>query len=422
MRHSALIQFLAILSLFGCGVRGHAVERSTILDKVFVGYQGWFRCPGDGSPQNAWSHWSKGAPSAATLSVDLYPDVSELDEASRCTVPGMTIQGHAAQLFSSFPRPTTEKHFAWMKAYAIDGALMQRFINSIPMLRDEHDTVLRNALAAAEHNDRLIAVEYDLTGGNRADRAPVLQRLQEDWQYLVREVGVTKSPAYVRQGRKPLVSIWGLGFGDGRHIDDPKLALSIIRWFKRVAHVTVMGGVPAGWGTLSTDSVRDPAWAKVYSELDVVQPWTVGRYKDQSAADAWKASHLVPDLSLTRKNHQIYMPVIFPGFSWHNLFRDRPENQIPRKQGTFFWTQAYNVYAAGARTVKIAMFDEVNEGTAIFKAASARTEAPEQGYWLTLDADGTPLPPDWYLRIAQRIAGAFHGKQSLPATMPSRLE
>lgn len=199
------------------------------------------------------------------------------------------------------------------------------------------------------------------------------------------------------------------------------MALSVIRWFKRVAHVTVMGGVPAGWRTLSADSVTNPEWAHVYSELDVVQPWTVGRYKDQSEADAWSASHFVPDLSLTRKHRQVYMPVIFPGFSWHNLFRNRPENQIPRNQGIFFWRQGHNAYVAGARTLKIAMFDEVNEGTAIFKAASARTDAPEQGYWLTLDADGTPLPPDWYLRIAQNIAGAFHGKQSLPATMPSRL-
>lgn len=200
MRRCALILLLVILSVFGCEVCVFAAERSTIVGKVFVGYQGWFRCPGDGSPHNAWSHWSKGAPSAATLTVDLYPDVTELDRASRCTVPGMTIQGNPAQLFSSFPRQTTERHFAWMKTYAIDGALMQRFVNDIPMLRNERDAVLRNAIAAAEHNHRLLAVEYDLTGANRAT---VLQRLQEDWQYLVREVGVTKSPAYVRHSRKP---------------------------------------------------------------------------------------------------------------------------------------------------------------------------------------------------------------------------
>ena len=32
--------------------------------------------------------------------------------------------------------------------------------------------------------------------------------------------------------------------------------------------------------------------------------------------------------------------------------------------------------------MKIAMFNEVNEGTAIFKAVSQRSEAPSAGFWL----------------------------------------
>ena len=43
--------------------------------------------------------------------------------------------------------------------------------------------------------------------------------------------------------------------------------------------------------------------------------------------------------------------------------------------------------------MKIAMFDEVNEGTAIFKAVSPRDKAPKPGYWLTLDADGNITDP-----------------------------
>ena len=48
-------------------------------------------------------------------------------------------------------------------------------------------------------------------------------------------------------------------------------------------------------------------------------------------------------------------------------------------------------------------------GTAILKIASHRKEAPEQGYWLTLDADGAELPSDWYLRLAGEITRMFHG-------------
>jgi hypothetical protein len=57
-----------------------------------------------------------------------------------------------------------------------------------------------------------------------------------------------------------------------------------------------------------------------------------------------------------------------------------------------------NAQKSGASIIKIVMFDEVNEGTAILKAAPSRADAPAQGYWLTLDADGDMLPNDWYLR------------------------
>jgi hypothetical protein len=112
------------------------------------------------------------------------------------------------------------------------------------------------------------------------------------------------------------------------------------------------------------------------------------------------------------------MPVIFPGFSWHNLNPNSPQNQIPRNGGEFLWRQAYNARTAGACMVKIAMFDEVNEGTAILKAVSKREEAPAPGYWLTLDADGKQLPSDWYLQLASQIKQMFDGKTSPSKKLP----
>src|SRR5260370_6490474 len=164
-----------------------------------------------------------------------------------------------------------------------------------------------------------------------------------------------------------------------------------------------MGGAPARWGTLHGDSRKEAAWAGVYAAMDVVQPGNVGRYGTLEAVDRWKEDVLVPDVKVADKNRQIYMPVIFPGFSWSNLKRNARENQIPRLRGEFLWRQAYNAKMAGAKVLKIAMFDEVDEGTAILKVVSHRKEAPEQGFWLTLDTDGADLPSDWYLRLA----GAF---------------
>ena len=64
------------------------------------------------------------------------------------------------------------------------------------------------------------------------------------------------------------------------------------------------------------------------------------------------------------------------------------------------------------------MFDEVDEATAVFKVAARRQDAPDQGYWLTLDADGFNLPSDWYLRLAGEISRGFHGMTPLPAVVP----
>jgi hypothetical protein len=409
---------LAGLPLSGSGrLQAQSSQAPHLQGTVLVGYQGWFRCPGDGSPKNAWSHWSKGVPSPDTISIDLSPDVGELSGHSLCPLPGMTINGKQAYVFSSYAKETVEKHFEWMKTYGIDGALVQRFIGEIKPLTAEGDVVLRNVMASAQDHDRVFAVEYDLSGSHPDT---VLQQLQADWSYLTQTVGVTASPAYLKLDGEPVVSIWGLGLaGDGNHVIDPQLASAIIHWYHDVAHVKVMGGTPSGWGTLSGDSVTDKEWAKVYAQLDIVQPWTVGRYSTLAQVDAWKQTHLVPDIALTKKNHQIYMPVIFPGFSWHNLNRDKPENQIPRLGGKFLWEQAYNARKAGASIVKIAMFDEVNEGTAILKAAPSRADAPAQGYWLTLDADGEKLPNDWYLRLAGEIGRMFRGETSPSSKVPT---
>ncbi|WP_431258534.1 hypothetical protein ACQ86G_29255 [Roseateles chitinivorans] len=401
--------------------QAQTVDASTLDGKVIVGYQGWFRCPGDGSPGNNWSHWSNGQPSASTLAIDAYPELSGMSKASLCAVPGMTVQGRQANLFSSYPKETAETHFQWMRSYGIDGALLQRFVSDIPWLRSEKDVVLQNLKAAAEKNGRVFAVEYDLSLDYRsASEDEVLSKLKEDWIYLVNEIKLTSSSAYLRHKGKPVVSVWGLGFGDSNHVSKPALGRKIIDWFKNQAQVTVMGGVPGGWHTGGRSSSDDPGWPAVYEMLDVVQPWTVGSFGNLAEADNWKSQVIQADMVKTKSNGQSYLPVIFPGFSWHNLMKNAPQNQIPRNAGEFLWRQAFNARAAGAVAVKIAMFDEVNESTAIFKVASQRALAPDQGYWLTLDADGKSLPSDYYLRLAYEINRVFSGRAANSSSIPAR--
>jgi hypothetical protein len=410
-----------LISFFGAHAAA-GVDPTTLEGKVLLGYQGWFNCPGDGSPRPTWSSWSRGVPAADTLTVDLYPDLRELDPDERCQPPGMTIGGKPAYLFSAWNRKTVLRHFRWMKEYGLDGVLFQRFVGRIAERRASGDVVLKNIMAGAEESGRTFAIEYDISGGNPATFA---QTLRDDWAYMVDELKVTAHPNYLHHDGKPVLSIWGVGLDERGHPpDNAAAAKELIEWFRSTApakyRVTYMGGTPSRWRTLTNDAHKEPEWADVYKMMDVVQPWTVGRYKDTAGVDRWKEETLIPDVKLAARNHQMYMPVIFPGFSWHNLRRTSPANQIPRNRGEFLWRQAYNAKVAGATVLKIAMFDEVNEGTAIFKAASRRQDAPDQGYWLTLDADGAELPSDWYLRLAGEITRMFHGEIAPNAKLPAK--
>jgi hypothetical protein len=401
----------ALTLLAGTAYAAGPVDASTLDNKVLIGYQGWFTCPSDGSQR--WTHWSRGAPAPETLTIEMYPDLSELDPDERCEVPGMTIAGKPAYLFSSRNAKTVSRHFRWMQEYGLDGVLVQRFVGTIRGKHADGDVVLKNIMTAARESGRTFAIEYDISGGNPETFA---QTLKDDWAYLVDELKVTAHPNYQRHNGRPVLSIWGMGLNDGNAHPpaDAALAKELIEWFKSKApepyRVTYMGGTPARWSSLTADSRREPGWAQAYAAMDVVQPWTVGRYSSLAAVDRWKDDVLVPDVKAAAANHQIYMPVVFPGFSWSNLKRSGKPNQIPRLRGEFLWRQAYNAKVAGAKVLKIAMFDEVDEGTAIFKVVSRRQQAPEQGYWLTLDADGAELPSDWYLRLAGDITRMFHGE------------
>ncbi|MBN8730189.1 MAG: hypothetical protein J0L64_06570 [Acidobacteria bacterium] len=392
-------------------------DPSTLEGKVVLGYQGWFRCPGGGAMGTNWSHWSNGTPTPASIVVDMYPDLREFEPAETCTVPGMTSGGNPVSLFSSGNSTTVDRHFHWMRQYGIDGVLVQRFVTDIARNRQAGDVVLRNVMAAARRHRRVFAIEYDISG---AAAATLLSALQEDWKYLVEALAVTEHPGYLRHNGKPLLAVWGIGLNDAKHPpNDPEAALQIVQWFRGEAQVSYLGGTPAYWRTLSNDAATDSRWSSVYQAMDGIQPWTVGRYSTQAAADRWKVERIEPDLAVTGQRGQAYMPVIFPGFSWYNLNRTAPQNQIPRNRGEFLWRQAYNARTAGARMLKIAMFDEVNESTAMFKLASRRADAPDQGYWLTLDADGFTLPSDWYLRLAGEITRMFREQTPPAAALPS---
>jgi uncharacterized protein (TIGR03437 family) len=426
MVHAAIMKYFWLLTLVTVVItadvlptaRAQAVDSSTIEGKVLFGYQGWFRCPGGGTDGTNWSHWSNsGVPTATSIVVDMYPDMREFADGEGCQVPGMTVgDGSApAYLYSAGNSRTVARHLKWMQEYGIDGLLLQRFINDIPGDVNSNEIVLRNVMAAAAQYGRVFAIEYDISGANPAT---LLATLQQDWNHLVNDLQITSAPGYLYENGKPVVSVWGIGMNGSSHPpNDVPDALNIVNWFHSI-NVTYMGGTPAFWRTNSNDAWPDPAWASFYQAMDIIQPWTVGRFGTLADADNWAANRISPDLAAAPSNKQLYMPVIFPGYSFYNANHAKRQNEIPRMGGAFLWEQGYNAWKAGAQMLKIAMFDEVNEATANFKLAAHRQDAPDQGFWLTLDADGFTLPSDWYLRLAGEITRGFHG-QLLGKAMPT---
>ena len=67
-------------------------------------------------------------------------------------------------------------------------------------------------------------------------------------------------------------------------------------------------------------------------------------------------------------------------------------NAIPRRCGRFYWRQVANAVQAGATMLYGAMFDEVDEGTAMFKMVADAQDLPADPPFLSLDADGCALP------------------------------
>jgi hypothetical protein len=400
---------------------GAPVDPSSLDHKFILGYQGWFACPTDPGMNGHWSHWFAETSQGLEPSFDLLPDVSELSPAERCATPLHDRAGRPVYVFSAQNPQTVDRHFAWMAEYGIEGVALQRFAVAVrdAAVRAHVEQVRRNVTRAAEAHGRIFFIMYDLSGLKDEELGVVLK----DWAELEAD-GATASPAYAHHRGHPVLALWGVGFHD-RPLR-PATLLSLFAALRRVsaAHggVTLMGGVPWGWRADIENPETTLDWEHVFRALDIISPWAVGAYGDDAGADQFLHRQIIPDLALTRALGLDYMPVVFPGFSWKNLMNvyhspnPHPLNAIPRRCGRFFWHQVANVVGAGATMMYGAMFDEVDEGTALFKVTPHDTGTPPG--FLALDADGCDLPADWYLRLAGLASSLLAGQLRFTATLP----
>jgi len=407
--------FIAGILLFGQIVAQQQTKHrqyNSYKGLVMAGYQGWFAAEGDES-HRGWYHYGLRGDNA---SVDFWPDMT--DYIKKYETPLKMPDGSNAYLYSAYDEETVDMHFRWMKEYGIDGVFMQRFVTEIkrPEGKRHFNKVLESALKAARKYDRAIGVMYDLSGCRPED----MKVLEDDWKELQALFAITdkgKNPTYIWHNKHPLLTIWGVGFSDNRKYSVADVQQMISR-LKQNGKVSIMLGVPYYWRTLSKDTENNPLLLTlIKNSVDIVMPWAVGRYNNETYSSA--AAGLPEDIKWCRENKVDYVPLVFPGFSWGNLKKNTNlYNQIPRLKGNFLWQQVTGAKAAGATSLYVAMFDEIDEGTAIYKCAE-EGKLPLFGEKRFVGIE-PGLGSDYYLWLVGQAGKWFHGEKGYSAEKPVR--
>ena len=383
---------------------------------IMAGYQGWFRAPADGVMY----------PDETKVRIDMWPDMSEYEK--KYPTGLKNADGSTAYFFSSTDKSTIDLHFKWMKEYGLDGVFMQRFFGNTRTeeSRKNSTVILANAMNAASVNNRAIAVMYDLSGLRSAGED--CSSIIEDWKFLVDQIKVTNqtgAKTYLHHNGKPVVTIWGIGFPDRpyniRNIGLDRL-IDFLKNDPQYGGCSVMLGVPTYWRDLNTDCVNDPYLHELIRMADIILPWMVGRFTplSQEKMDIHR-NLIINDVKWCRDAGIDYAPCIYPGFSWYNLKRieapdrNNPLGAIPRQGGSFYWQQMTTAILSGAEMIYVAMFDEVNEGTAIFKCTD---NPPVSDVAKFVGMDGRPS--DWYLWLTGEAAKMLRKEKPLSLSLPER--
>ena len=371
------------------------VPNTTLEGKVMCGYQGWFNTEGDGA-NRGWHHWNSNLPTPGNVNVDLWPDMSELGEDEKFTTGFKHTDGSPAQVYSAFKKETVLRHFRWMRDYGIDGVWMQRFAGEVSNEsgRNHFNTVLQSAREGARQTGRVYGVMYDLSGVKTGG----IDKVIEDWKALCDQMHLTRDARYVRHGGKPVVAVWGLGFTDDRDplLGDGMKLLDFLQNDPAYGGNRVMVGVPFHWRTTDTPAVPHAQMEQLMLKADIISPWAVGTKNNLEDVRRHADEVLAPDLEWCRAHGKEYLPVVYPGFSWYNLRHGTTKSdQIPRLKGQFLWTQFLETKKRGVKMIYCAMFDEVDEGTAIFKVTNDVPDGEGKSKFVGLEG----LPSDFYLNL-----------------------
>ena len=363
------------------------VRADSINGKVVCGYQGWFRATGDPA-EVGWVHYANG--DFSDLTVEMWPDMQEYSFDEKYPIPGWQYaNGDQAYVFSSANKRTVLRHFQWMRAYGIDCAAIQRFVPTPDDPRPyESYRIPGYAREAANRTGRTYYIMVNV--------------LRKDWQFLVDSMKITQDSRYLHHNGKPVVGIFGF-FPSIFH--DTLIPNQVLDFFQKTGpyHASVAGSGMWWWRSETT-----PGWEAIIRLMEAYIPWNVGNYNGDYAQTGYWSE----DKNAFETPGRVYMPLVFPGFGWDNLMNLPPgTSEKSRLKGEFMWRQFVRAKNIGAKAVYLAMFDEIDEGTAIFKIAN---EIPVGHYFQTLDG----LPSDFYLLLTGFGNKLLRNEVTLPASMP----
>ncbi len=403
------LPILSILFSIGISAQTCGKQYDSYKGLIMAGYQGWFNAPGDGTDRGWYHYKGRNGFRPGSCSIDFWPEVSEYKKLYKSEFT--FADGTPAYLFSSNDEETVDLHFSWMKEYGLDGVFMQRFVSEIrnPKGKSHFNKVLSSAMKSANKYQRAICVMYDLSGMNPSDERLVLKDISEvaERHTLMNH---KKNPSYLYHNGRPLVAVWGAGFNDKRRYGLNEVE-AIIKGLKEQGF-SVMLGVPTHWRELSGDTESNPFLHELIRSCDIVMPWFVGRYNDSSYPIYQEL--IKKDLEWAKANHVDYAPLVFPGFSWRNM-KGQKSTQILRKKGDFLWHQLAGAISSGAEMIYVAMFDEIDEGTAIFKCAK-KVPVGESTFVPIEEGIGS----DHYLWLAGEASKMLQKKKPLVMEQPKR--
>lgn len=303
-----------------------------------------------------------------------------------------------------------------MKEYGLDGVFMQRFVNEVKNLsgKSHFNHVLQSAITSATKYERAISIMYDLSGIKPGDEQVLLKdidKLDQIYQFRKRK----KAPTYLFHNKKQLVAVWGVGFNDKRAYGLNEAEI-IVEKLKEKGYAVLLG-VPTYWREMGTDTQKDEKFHTLIKKCDIIMPWFVGRYREDSY-DRFK-SLIKSDLDWCAKNNIDYAPLCFPGFSWENMKgQESSRAYIDRNGGRFRWKQFSAAIGYGAKMLYVAMFDEIDEGTAIFKCLR-KSEVPLNGAGRFQGIEDD-LPSDHYLWLTGQASKMLKGKIPFTDQLPER--